>query len=253
LLKFSDWSKLVRFVAYCWRLMTRKTGQMSPLEKMEAERSIVYHRQQAAYRATLFQLKTHGRVNHDNALAPLAPFMDAQGLVRLSGRAEAAAVIYEAKYPLLLHAKDPLTTVLLRHIHRELMHSGGLRALQTELSKLYWVPRGTTLMKKIAYKCVICRINIAKPTTQMMAQLPFFRLPSSHLHPFDHCAIDVAGPFMITYLGEKHKRWMLVFRCSTVGAVHLEMLDSMDTLSFLMAVEIFLAVRPRPTVFLGDN
>jgi hypothetical protein len=45
----------------------------------------------------------------------------------------------------------------------------------------------------------------------------------------------------------------VVFRCSTVGAVHLEMLDSMDTSSFLMAVERFLAVRPRLTVFLADN
>jgi hypothetical protein len=171
----------------------------------------------------------------------------------LPGRTEAAALIYEAKYPLLLHAKDPLTTVLLRHIHRELMHSGGPRALQTELSKLYWVPRVTILMRKIAYKCVICRKKFAKPTTQMMAPLPFFRLPSLRLHPFDHCAIDVAGPFMITHLGEKHKRWMLVFRCSTVGAVYLEMFDSMDTSSFLMAVERFLAVRPRPTVFLADN
>jgi hypothetical protein len=122
LLKFSNWSKLVRIVAYCRRLMTRKTVQMSPLEKIEAERSIVYHSQQAAYRAMLFQLKTHIRVNHDNALAPLAPFLDAQGLVRLSGRTEATALIYEAKYPLLLHAKDPLTEVLLRLIHRELMH-----------------------------------------------------------------------------------------------------------------------------------
>jgi hypothetical protein len=108
-------------------------------------------------------------------------------------------------------------------------------------------------MRKIAYKCVICRKKFAKPTTQMMDPLPFFRLPSSLLHPFDHCAIDVAGPFMITHLGKKHKRWMLVFRCSTVGAVHLEMLDSMDTSWFLMAVERFLAVRPRPTVFLADN
>jgi hypothetical protein len=93
---------------------------------------------------------------------PLAPFLDAQGLVRLSGRTEAAALIYEAKYPLLLHAKDPLTEVLLRHIHRELMHSGGPRALQTELSKLYWVPRVTTLMRKIAYKCVICRKKVCQ-------------------------------------------------------------------------------------------
>jgi hypothetical protein len=92
---------------------------------------VVYHSQQAGYRSTIFQITPHGRVNHDNALAPLAPFMDAQGRIRLAGRTEAAPLVYEAKYPLLMHAKDPLTEVLLRHIHRKLIHSGGPRALQT--------------------------------------------------------------------------------------------------------------------------
>jgi hypothetical protein len=38
-----------------------------------------------------------------------------------------------------------------------------------------------------------------------------------------------------------------------VGCVHLEMMEKMDTSSFLLAVERFLAVRPRPSVFLADN
>jgi hypothetical protein len=45
----------------------------------------------------------------------------------------------------------------------------------------------------------------------------------------------------------------LVIRCSTTGAVNLEMMDYMDTSSFLLAVERFLALRPRPSVFIADN
>jgi hypothetical protein len=216
LLKFSRWDTLLKIVAYCRRWRTKQRGTLTPLEIIEAERAVFYHSQQASYRATIFQIKTHGRVNHDNALAPLAPFMDAQGLIRLAGRTEAAPLIYETKYPLLMHAKDPLTEVLLRHIHRKLMHSGGPRALQTELAKLFWVPRVTTFMRKVAYKCVTCRVKFAKPTTQMMAPLPFFRLPSSRLHPFDHSAIDVAGPFVIHFDKQTYKVWMLVIRCCTV-------------------------------------
>jgi hypothetical protein len=99
-----------------------------PLEIIEAERAVVYHSQQAGYRATIFQIKTHGRVNHNNALAPLAPFMDAQGLIRLAGRTEAVPLIYETKYPLLLHAKDPLTEVLLRHISQKANAFGGTKS-----------------------------------------------------------------------------------------------------------------------------
>jgi hypothetical protein len=49
------------------------------------------------------------------------------------------------------------------------------------------------------------------------------------------------------------KRWLLVIRCSTTGAIHLEMIDYMDTSSFLLPIEIFLALRPRPSVFIADN
>jgi hypothetical protein len=49
------------------------------------------------------------------------------------------------------------------------------------------------------------------------------------------------------------KCWLLIFRCSTVGAIHCKMIDSMDTSSFLLAVERFLAVRPRPSTIRADN
>jgi hypothetical protein len=109
LLKYSEWPRLVNIVAYCRRIGSRKKGDINPLEKIEAERALVFHSQKASHRAALFQLKMHDRENHDSALAPLAPFLDAQGLIRLAGRIEAAPLVYEAKYPLLLHAKDPMT------------------------------------------------------------------------------------------------------------------------------------------------
>jgi hypothetical protein len=87
----------------------------------------------------------------------------------------------------------------------------------------------------------------------MMAPLPFFRLPSSRLNPFDHTAIDVAGDYKIVVDKEIEKRWMLVMQCATIRAVHIKMLETLTTESFLMAVERFLAVRPRPSVFLADN
>jgi hypothetical protein len=103
----------------------------------------------------------------------------------------------------------------------------------------------------------ICQTNPSNDGTTAI-----FRLPTARLHAFDHSAIDVAGPYSIIkdkMEGEgvddklPGKRWVLVIRCATVGAVHLEMIDTMDMALFLLAIEQFLAVRPRPTVFLADN
>jgi hypothetical protein len=88
------------------------------------------------------------------------------------------------------------------------------------------------------------------------SQLTAYRVTISQIRthgPFDHSAMDVAGPFGIHFEKETYKRWMLVIRCCTVGAVHLEMLDSMSTSSFLMVVERFIALQPRPNVFFADN
>jgi hypothetical protein len=134
-----------------------------------------------------------------------------------------------------------------------LEHSGGLRAVVAELNKRFWAPNSSMLFQKIAYGCIPCRKRLAKPTKQIMAPLPFYRMPSARLHPFDHSAIDVAGHFQTKIGRSMVKRWLLVICCSTTGAVHLEMIDYMDTSSFLLAVERFLALRPGPSVFIADN
>jgi hypothetical protein len=92
--KYSEWTKLINVIITCLRFKTKQKGVFTPLEKIKAERAIVYQCKRAGYRATLFQLKTHGRVNHDSQLATLAPFLDKQGLIRLSGRTEAAPLAW---------------------------------------------------------------------------------------------------------------------------------------------------------------
>jgi hypothetical protein len=58
----------------------------------------------------------------------------------------------------------------------------------------------------------MCHVQkkFSKLTKQMMAPLPFFRLPSSCLHPFDQTAIDVAGPYDVVVDKKIEKRWMVV-------------------------------------------
>jgi hypothetical protein len=146
-----------------------------------------------------------------------------------------------------------MAEVMVRNIHQSIPYVGGSRAIHTELSKFYWRPKVTTLLRRVAYKCVTCRKKFARPTKQVMAPLPFLRLPSSRLHPFEYTAVDVAGPFSITEIKVVQQRWLLVLCCATLRAVHLEMIESMNTLSFLMAMERFLVVRPRPSVLLSDN
>jgi hypothetical protein len=55
------------------------------------------------------------------------------------------------------------------------------------------------------------------------------------------------------HLDSSVSKTSIVIRCSTTGAVHLDMVDCVDTLSFLLAVNGWLALRPRPSVFMADG
>ena len=82
---------------------------------------------------------------------------------------------------------------------------------------------------------------------QKMADLPAQRLQRTP--PFYHCGIDVFGHFPIRH-GKAtranpgvQKVWVLLFSCLYTRAVHLEILESMDTASFLLAFNRFQAIR----------
>ena len=83
--------------------------------------------------------------------------------------------------------------------------------------------------------------------SQKMADLPEQRLYRTP--PFYHCGIDVFGHFFISH-GKAtrtnpgvQKVWVLLFSCLYSRAIHLEILDSMDTASFKLAFNRFQALR----------
>ena len=82
---------------------------------------------------------------------------------------------------------------------------------------------------------------------QKMADLPSERLYRTP--PFYKCGIDVFGHFNIRHgkatrggTGTR-KVWVLIFTCLYSRAVHLEILDAMDTAAFKNALLRFEAVR----------
>ena len=84
-------------------------------------------------------------------------------------------------------------------------------------------------------------------------------LPKVRLHftyrAFDQSGIDYAGPF-ITIQGRGRKRqnrYLCMFTCLSVRAVHLEMAWQLDTDSFLNAFTRFISRRGVPKEVVSDN
>lgn len=79
-----------------------------------------------------------------------------------------------------------------------------------------------------------------------MSDLPQERLNISP--PFTYTGVDVFGPWFVTARrtrgGEaNNKRWAVLFTCLSTRAVHIEVIESMNTSSFIHSLRRFFAIR----------
>ncbi len=89
-----------------------------------------------------------------------------------------------------------------------------------------------------------------------MADLPEERLETPP--PFTNVGFDVFGPWTIQTKKLRggalnSKRWGLVFTCLNCRAIHIEVLESMDTNSFICALRRFFAIRGPPALLRCDR
>ena len=73
------------------------------------------------------------------------------------------------------------------------------------------------------------------------------------MKPFTFVRIDYLGPLLVKQEGNLAKRWICLFTCINVRAIHLELAGNMITESFLMCFRRFMARRGKPAMIISDN
>ena len=230
-------------------------------EREEAELRLVRQHQLKFFEKEIDDLKSGRDLLQSNKLcrlgAEVVPHKSCFGrdfeVLRLGGRIASAPHLCERmRKPFVLHPNDELVKRMIQHYHSVVLHHmGGLKCLTGEINRSRWIVGSVAHLKRILRECYHCRKLRPRPTVQRMAPLPHSRIPGEgerRLAAFTVTSLDVAGPWL-TSQGRgksKTKRWLLIFRCAMYGAVHLEILHSMDTGSFLMALSRFAAYASRP-------
>ncbi|XP_055622559.1 uncharacterized protein LOC129766119 [Toxorhynchites rutilus septentrionalis] len=85
-----------------------------------------------------------------------------------------------------------------------------------------------------------------------MAPLPVARL-AHHERPFTYTGLDYFGPLLVKLGRSIVKRWIALFTCLTVRAVHLEVAYTLSTESCISCVRRFVGRRGSPVEFFSDN
>ena len=204
------------------------------------------------------QKEGSGHFPGTNHLAGLAPFVDAVGLIRVGGRLKNADVPFDERFPVLLPAKHPISTLVIRHFHEKTRHQGRHLTLGAIRSAGYHIEKSSKAIKNFIGNCVVCRKLRIPLLQQKMADLPAERLQQSP--PFTYTALDVFGHFLVhdgTVATRRtkctKKLWALLLTCMVSRAVHIEPLPSLDTSSMRNALQRFMAIRGVTKYFRSDQ
>lgn len=260
--KFSSLSKLERIMAYCLRFIhnckvsknDRKHGCLNPSEIQSSRLILVKLVQKEAFQGEINSLWVNQSVGKKSKLLNLNPFMHSDGIIRVGGRLGNSKYNFNKKFPIVIPGNHHFTTLLIRKEHMRLLHAGPQQVLSS-LRESYWPLSARNSVRKVIYNCVTCFRAKPKPSQFLMGNLPEERVSPSF--PFQFTGTDYAGPFLVKDRkgrGSKtSKCYICIFICLSTKAIHIELVSSLSTEAFILALRRFVGRRSMPSKIFSDN
>uniref|UniRef100_A0A182XPK3 Integrase catalytic domain-containing protein n=1 Tax=Anopheles quadriannulatus TaxID=34691 RepID=A0A182XPK3_ANOQN len=154
-------------------------------------------------------------------------------------------------FPIILPKSHDLTRLILQEYHCKYGHSNS-ETVVNEVRQRFYVPNLRTMVSKAARDCQRCKIAKCQPQAPRMAPLPEQRL-TPHVRPFSRVGIDYLGPIEVSVGRTKVKRYVAVFTCLVVRAIHLELVYDLSANACIMAIRRFVCRRGPPLEIFSDN
>ena len=236
-----------------WEKVEFNRADLPALARMDAPvYELVRQCQAVVYQEDIRRLQKNRRLRPSSSLLSLTPFLGKDGLVRLGHRGKKAKLPTDRLDPPILPGNHPLARKIIVALHQELKHVG-TDFLLSHLQQYIWVTGGREAVKKARRECLICRRDRAKPGAQRMGDLPESRLLFG-AKPFTATACDLFGPINIGLPRNRTaKRWGVLFTCLVTRALYVDLVPSLSSDDFLLALRRFIGIYGRPTRMHSDN
>ncbi|XP_065092105.1 uncharacterized protein LOC135712935 [Ochlerotatus camptorhynchus] len=288
--RISKWTVLVRTMACVFRFLSncRRKLKGSPLETLkptemqaqiilpidypmlrtplnqkeyeQAEISLMRMAQADAFSSELrilmknLQLPagTWLKIEKSSFIYKLTPLIDENGLLRMEGRTGSAEFLpFDLRFPIILPKDHAVTWKIVQHYHEQFGH-GYRETVKNELRQRFVIPQVGSVVAMVGKACIQCRVAKSRPRCPRMAALPVQRV-TPYVRPFCFVGVDYFGPITVSTGRRSEKRWIVLFTCLVVRAVHLEVAHSLTTQSCLMAIKRFTSYRGPPLEVFSDN
>ena len=100
-------------------------------------------------------------------------------------------------------------------------------------------------------KCVRCKQLRGQLQQKKMADLPKDRMCVEP--PFTYCGADIFGPFVVKHGRKEVKKYGALYTCLSSRAIHIEVVHSLSTDSFILSLRRFIGRRGIVRMIRSDN
>ncbi|XP_053947714.1 uncharacterized protein LOC128856436 [Anastrepha ludens] len=258
--RFSNLLKLKRAVAWVLRFINRCRKRelkhleygLTAVELEAAEHLLCLRVQSESFTSERNSIEIGKAIPNDSALKQLSPYLDDRGLLRVQGRIDAASFLpYNIRRPIILPYGHIFTHLVVNYHHCTMKHQNH-EATISNIRQKYWIPRIRQMLRRVIAGCKYCQVRKTEPHAPMMGPLPEDRL-KPYVRPFTYTGLDYFGPISVTIGRRTEKRWVALFTCLTVRAIHLEIAHDLSTDSCIIVMRNFMNRRGVPTRLRSDN
>lgn len=192
------------------------------------------------------------RIPKSSKLYKKNPFLDEYGVLRMEGRIGAAEFVpFDTKFPILLPREHIITYRIIEFYHQRYGHANK-ETVYNEIRQRFSIPNLRAGLVLVMKNCQWCKVRKAQPLTPRMAPLPLERL-TPFAKPFSYVGIDYFGPIDVSVGRRMEKRWIVLFTCLNMRAIHLEVAYRLNAESCIMAIRRFVVRRGPPIAIFTDN
>ncbi|XP_047998794.1 uncharacterized protein LOC125236138 [Leguminivora glycinivorella] len=199
--------------------------------------------------AKYFPLEVEGK--ETNLSRNLGVSKDIDDLLRCKGRMKNANWSFDKRYPILIPKESDFTKEIIMKTHQENKHVGVSHTLD-KIRETYWIPQGRSKVQRILKGCPECMKHDGGP--YRLPETP--ALPKERVNyssPFTYVGTDYLGPLLVNNGNGSCKRWISLYTCLAVRAIHLEVVKDLTAEEGLLALKRMISARGVPTLITSDN
>ena len=253
---FSSYNKLLRVTAcvikFVWKLRGHEFDQVFLREK--AKFFLIKLEQEKFFDEEIRFLKTEKKCDKiPNLVNNLNLFIDEQNILRSKGRIDKCTAIDKNLInPILLPKSSNLTKLMIFDFHERCKHLGINTTLTLLRNSGFWVVKGRAVIKSVLDHCYLCK-KLNSFSFKYPRNTGYVADRVNFVTPFKHVGVDYTSHFFLKHGDSVSKFYVLVFTCLNIRAVYLDVVPSMSTSDFLLALIKFISYYNVPTSIYSDN